>query len=105
MCVLSEGRRGARMSFGSGGPERIHAWARRLLIVSDRLEPIRQDNPDKDPSLGPIALGETLRRLRAIAVLEKVGTPESRRVLEQMATGLEGARETCDAKAALRRRP
>jgi WD40 repeat protein len=74
-------------------------------FLSERLNPVREDDPDQDTSLGPIASGETLRRLRAIAVLEKIGTPEARRVLERMATGLERARETRDAKAALRRLP
>ena len=45
-------------------------------LLSDRLKPIQSDDPDKDTSIGPIATGETLRRLRAIAVLEKIGTPE-----------------------------
>jgi hypothetical protein len=44
-----------------------------------------------------------LRRLRAIAVLDKINTPAARRVLQRLATGLEGARETRDARAALRR--
>jgi hypothetical protein len=78
---------------------------RSVPFLSERLKPIRDDDPDKDTSLGPIASGKTLRRLRAIAVLEKIGTPEARRLLEQMATGLDGARETRDAKAALRRLP
>ena len=72
-------------------------------FLAERLHPIRPDDPEKDTSLGPIATGETLRRLRAIAVLEKINNPASRRLLERLATGLEGARETRDARAALRR--
>ena len=72
-------------------------------FLAERLKPIAMDDPDKDTSLGPIATDETLRRLRAIAVLEKIGTAEARSLLERLATGLEGARETRDAKAALRR--
>ncbi len=71
--------------------------------LAERLEPIRRDNHDKDTSLGPLAAGETLRRSRAIAILEKIDSPAARRVLERMATGLDGARETRDARAALRR--
>jgi WD40 repeat protein len=74
-------------------------------FVAERLKPARWDDPETDTSLGPLAKDETLRRLRAIAVLEKIGTPEARRMLERIATGLEGARETRDAKAALRRLP
>ena len=71
-------------------------------LLSDRLKPIQSDDPTKDTSIGPIATGETLRRLRAIAVLEKIGTPK-RRVLGRLATGLDGRRETRDARAAWRR--
>jgi WD40 repeat protein len=46
---------------------------------------------------------ETLRTLRAIAVLERIGTPDAKRVLEKFATGAAGARETRDARDALDR--
>jgi RNA polymerase sigma factor (sigma-70 family) len=78
---------------------------RSVPFLADHLKSVGGDDPDTDTSLGPIAKGETLRRLRAIAVLEKIGTPEARQVLERLATGFEGARETRDAKAALRRLP
>ena len=45
---------------------------------------------------------EDVRRLRAIAVLERIGTPEARQVLANLAGGAE-ARETHEAKAALER--
>jgi WD40 repeat protein len=80
----------------------VTAPDRVVPFLAGRLKPIRLDDPAKDTSLGPIASGETLRRLRAISVLEKIGTPDARRILEQLASGLEGARETRDAKAALR---
>jgi hypothetical protein len=72
-------------------------------ILADRLKPVATNDPDKDTSLGPLAHGDTLRRLRAIAVLEKIGTPSALRVLERLAWGFEGARETRDARASLRR--
>jgi RNA polymerase sigma factor (sigma-70 family) len=74
-----------------------------VAFLGERLRPIRQDDADRDTSLGPLAAGETLRRLRAITVLEKVHSPAARRVLETIASGLDGARETRDARAALRR--
>jgi hypothetical protein len=46
---------------------------------------------------------EMLRALRAIEVLEHIGTPAASRCLEALAAGATDARSTRDAKAALRR--
>lgn len=47
--------------------------------------------------------GEDLRISRALQLLELIGTAEAREVLETMASGAPGARETRQAKAALER--
>src|SRR5207249_3590661 len=46
---------------------------------------------------------ETLRSLRAIAVLEQSGSTEARRLLEELARGAGHAAETQDARASLER--
>jgi hypothetical protein len=46
---------------------------------------------------------ETLRIIRAVMVLERIGRPEAKGVLETLAKGAPGARETEEAKAALER--
>jgi WD40 repeat protein len=63
---------------------------RRLDALLDKLE---------HASLPP----ETLRTLRAIEILEHVGTPEARRCLDALAKGAPQARQTHEAKRALDR--
>jgi hypothetical protein len=50
-----------------------------------------------------VPAGESLRELRALEVLERLGTPEARQVLEALAKGAPEARLTREAQAALRR--
>jgi hypothetical protein len=52
-----------------------------------------------DPARSP----EVLRQGRALEVLERIGTPEARRLLRKLAEGAPGVRLTQDAAAALAR--
>ncbi len=52
---------------------------------------------------GPVPSGARLRRLRAVEVLERIGTPEAREVLQMLAKGAPEARLTQEAKASLER--
>jgi RNA polymerase sigma factor (sigma-70 family) len=52
---------------------------------------------------GPVASGQRLRGVRAIEVLEYIGTPEARKLLMLLAEGADASRVTRDAKAALTR--
>jgi WD40 repeat protein len=95
---------------------RREAAARQLALLGEQAEPRLRQALKEGPPLevsrrietllerlerGPLP-SETLRALRAIEVLEHLGTPETRRCLEALAKGTE-ARQTRDAKAALDR--
>ena len=65
--------------------------------VRDRAAELLRKMPD------PIPKGEVLRTVRAIAILERIGSVEARKVLSALAAGANGARETEEAHAALER--
>ena len=66
------------------------------LEARRRLEQILKDLPDRP---GP----ETVRTTRAIMALERIGSAEARGVVEALARGAPGARETEEAKGSLER--
>ncbi|MGH7226650.1 MAG: hypothetical protein ACRELF_25825, partial [Gemmataceae bacterium] len=90
------------------------AATRDLTRLLYRAEPLLRRALDNKPSLEMrrrieailakprLPLAEDLRALRAIAVLERIGTPEARRILEKLAGGAVSP-ETRAAQAALQR--
>ncbi len=73
--------------------------ARPALEMSRRLQELLDEIGQQQwrPS------ADVLRQLRAIEVLERLDTPEARRLLETVASGAAGARQTREARAALQR--
>jgi hypothetical protein len=76
---------------------------RRLLAGKPPLEQRRRGEAVLVKIDGPVRKPETLRAVRAVEVLEWVGTPEARRVLESVAAGAPEARLTQEAQASLER--
>jgi hypothetical protein len=76
---------------------------RRALQGRPALEVLRRIEAVLDQiERGPLPQ-ETLRFLRAVEVLERVGTPAARRCLARLAKGAPAARQTRDATASLAR--
>jgi WD40 repeat protein len=67
------------------------------LETKRRLEEIRNRLTTR------VLQGDRLRNYRAIEVLERIGTPEARQVLEELAAGAPGTLLTTSAQAALKR--
>src|SRR5262249_35236776 len=70
--------------------------------IEELLEAGLEARPVKNLPPG-ILDGEPLRTVRAIRVLEQIGTPEARAILEKLAKGDPDARETQEAKGSLER--
>jgi WD40 repeat protein len=85
--------------------------------LDDLAEPVLRKKSAEKPSLesrrrietllgklqGPVTWAEKLRALRAVEVLEHIGTTEAKKLLQNVATGAAEARLTQEAKAALAR--
>jgi RNA polymerase sigma factor (sigma-70 family) len=84
------------------GPEAQPVF-RDVLAGKPSAEVRKQLEALRDVSPQPVRPGEELRGIRAAAVLEQVGTPEARRLLEALAKGAPEARLTQQAKASLER--
>jgi hypothetical protein len=83
--------------------DQAEAALRRLLAGNPSPEARRRAEGLLGRLDGPLPPGELLRALRAVEVLECLGTPESRQVLEVLARGAPEARLTREAKASLER--
>jgi WD40 repeat protein len=96
--------------------QKREAASARLLELGDRAEKNLKEALKARPSLemrrrlenllrtlAEAPSGETLRALRAMAVLERIDTSEARQVLKSLAQGMPQARVTREAKATLER--
>ncbi len=92
------------------------AAAQELLKVGDQVQPPIQKALQGNPPLetrrrleqilknfADIPGPETIRTIRAIMALERIGSPEAQVILETLARGAPGARETEEARASLER--
>lgn len=76
---------------------------RRTLEDKPTLEVRKRVQSVLERLRGPVTRPEVLQALRAVAVLEDIGTPQARRLLEELATGTAEARSTKETKASLQR--
>jgi WD40 repeat protein len=75
----------------------------KALAASPTLEARRRLEDLYNQAASRMLQGERLRAYRAVEVLERIGTPEARQVLQALAAGAPGARVTTSARAALER--
>jgi hypothetical protein len=76
---------------------------RQTLANKPTLEVRRRVQAILERLRGPVTRPEVLQALRAVAVLEDIGTPAASRLLEDLAKGAPEARQTREAQASLRR--
>jgi hypothetical protein len=101
-CSRFAKREAATRALVSFGPQ-AEAAVRQAVHDARSLEMRRRlnlilDKMDCDP-----LPGTALRELRAVEILEHIGTPEAKVLLQMLAAGAGDARMTSDARAALRR--
>jgi hypothetical protein len=85
--------------------EREGELARAVLTAAHQVEKELETRRRIEQLLGKLITlpPELLRALRAVAVLERIGTPAARGVLRSLADGAPEARVTQDALSALKR--
>jgi RNA polymerase sigma factor (sigma-70 family) len=97
----------AQRERASGDLEKLGALAEKPLrqaLASQPSVELRRRIDDLLGKLsGPVTQANELRALRAVWVLEQIGTPAAREVLQALATGAPDARPTQEAKASLAR--
>ncbi len=87
---------------GAAGYRAIWALAAKpdagVALIKERLKPVVED----DPLALPVPEGEPLRAVRAVEILERIGTPAAHQLLETLSKG-PASRTAREAKAALAR--
>jgi WD40 repeat protein/beta-lactamase regulating signal transducer with metallopeptidase domain len=76
---------------------------KKLIASQPTLETRRRAEILLDKLIGGVLTPEQIRMVRAVEVLEKVGTPEARQIIETLAQGAPGALPTRQAQAVLER--
>src|SRR5262249_18530928 len=110
----ADGRRLARLvtDLDSDSFETRERATRELALLGDLAEPALRQALENRPSpelrrraqrLLAKLEGPKLRQVRAVEVLELVGTPEAQKLLQELAGGAPSARLTQEAKASLGR--
>jgi WD40 repeat protein len=83
--------------------ERVAPAIDQVLAGNLPLENKRRLDELRQQVSGIVLKGERLRMHRAVEILERIGTPEARRLLQSLADGAPGALVTTAAQAALQR--
>jgi WD40 repeat protein len=96
-------REAAKAELLDAGDQIVPALDKALTANLLQLESKQRLEDLRGKLTGMILQGDRLRAYRAIEVLELIGTPEARQVLQTLADGASGALITASAQAALKR--
>jgi WD40 repeat protein len=83
--------------------ERVVPLIDKVLASNPPLETKKRLDDLRKQLAGVLLRGERLRMIRAVEVLERIGTPEARQLLQALADGAPGALLTTTAQTALQR--